>query len=281
MKLAVQYSEAARSLVERGEVEVDLFKCPPWPEVVEAASALRPAMVHFDFQAGQEPHVREQLVEAEKWLESTETPFVNTHLAPPAGSRLGDTALFGGVRRDVEVLAEYFGADRVQVENVPWERRPDFPLDRRGASPTWMKRLVSAAGCRFLLDVAHARLASMEMNLPVKAWIESHPLDRLSELHVTGIAPDSTGRIRDSMPMGLEDRALTEWVLDGIAAGKWPRPWAVVLEYGGVGPKFEWRSDPESLLSDLHFLQEALAQRGLRTEGSPSADDTSTEDAAV
>ncbi|SET51885.1 hypothetical protein SAMN05421676_105165 [Salinibacillus kushneri] len=84
------------------------------------------------------------------------------------------------------------------------------------------------------------------------------PLHHLKELHITGIQADKNARLRDSMPMTDEDWNLAKWVIQQINAGYWPEPWGVAFEYGGIGPKFEWRSDEEVLSQQLPYLYEMV-----------------------
>jgi uncharacterized protein (UPF0276 family) len=107
-------------------------------------------------------------------------------------------------------------------------------------------------------------MAAEELGVQVRPFIEDHPLHRLRELHVTGLGEDAEGRMRDSMPMLECDWHLFAWALDQIAAGAWPRPWIIALEYGGVGPHFEWRTDADVLEEQLSRCVTLLEERGLR-----------------
>jgi len=279
MKLAVNYSPEAAALLADGAVDFDLFKCPPWPEVVAAARELRPVFVHLEAHAGQGRPGAGELDGMAEIVRATSTPLVNTHLAPlrrDLDASL-DASLDGSedphgrrslarrrVLADVDALVARFGAGRVAVENVPWERRPDYPIDRVAATPELMAEVVRASGALLLLDLAHARLAAEELGCEAGELIEPLPTDRLAELHVTGLGYDAGGRRRDHMAMTGDDWRLLEWALGEIAAGRWRRPWAVVLEYGGVGPLFEWRSDRAVLARQLPRLASLLAAAGLR-----------------
>lgn len=44
-------------------------------------------------------------------------------------------------------------------------------------------------------------------------YIKKLPLDRLKELHITGIQQDGNQRLRDSMPMTEEDWDLAEYCI--------------------------------------------------------------------
>lgn len=267
VRLAVNYSPAAAALAGGGAVEIDLFKCPPWPEVVAEAGRLREVFVHFDLTVGDGVPPAAALEEAERWVERTATPYVNAHLAPAAGSLPATGAVAAALRRardGVEALAARFGRHRLALENVPWERRAGYEIHPVAAEPEMVKRAVAQGDCGLLLDLAHARLAAEERGEAIRPYVEGLPTDRLVELHVTGLGSDEEGRRRDHMPMTGEDYGLLQWALEQIADGRWRRPWAVVLEYGGVGPLFAWRSEEAVLARDLPRIAGLLRRVGLR-----------------
>jgi len=268
IELAVNYSPQAAELVRSGAVEVDRFKCPPWPGLIAEAERLRPAYVHFDFQAAQGRPTNEALERADALRRSTRTPWVNTHFAPlrselEGAAERGELALERALA-DVAVLTRRFGPEEVVIENVPWEPSAEYELDRVGADPELVRRLVEESGAGFLLDLAHARFAAEELGTPLEGYLEALPVERVRELHVTGLGHDATGRRRDHLPLTGRDVEILEGALDHVAEGRWARPWAVALEYGGVGEVFEWRSDPEVLAEDLPRVAALLAERGLR-----------------
>src|SRR5436309_3352695 len=90
MECAVNYSRAAAELVEAGQIRVDLFKCPAWPDLVAVASRLHPTYVHFPLRAGRGGGdvIDTETGQGTDWslvetlLLQTDTPFVNVHLAP-------------------------------------------------------------------------------------------------------------------------------------------------------------------------------------------------------
>jgi hypothetical protein len=79
-------------------------------------------------------------------------------------------------------------------------------------------------------------------------------------MHITGAVHDGS-RLRDSMPMTEADWDLAEWSLNKALDGAWRRPWIVALEYGGLGPTFEWRSDIGVLESELKRLDKLVRKR--------------------
>jgi uncharacterized protein (UPF0276 family) len=136
------------------------------------------------------------------------------------------------------------------AENVPY---PDFYTDkpRLVSEPAVIRRVIEACDCGLLLDLAHARLSSESLGIDAHDYIEQLPVERLRELHVTGIGPNREGRAEDHLPMTDPDWALFDWALQRIRSGAWASPEIVACEYGGVGPMFEWRSDADVIAHDI------------------------------
>jgi hypothetical protein len=62
----------------------------------------------------------------------------------------------------------------------------------------------------------------------------------------------------DHNAISQDDWDLTEWAMEGIRCGDWPTPLIVTLEYGGVGPVFEERTDEKDLLDQLSRLRQMI-----------------------
>jgi hypothetical protein len=59
----------------------------------------------------------------------------------------------------------------------------------------------------------------------------------------------------DHLPMTQADWDLTQWAMERVHVGAWRRPWAVVFEYGGVGPWFSAVTDAPTLARQLPQLR--------------------------
>lgn len=101
-------------------------------------------------------------------------------------------------------------------------------------------------------------MTSICLEFDVYDYISKLPMAHLKELHITGIQADQSGRLRDSMPMTNQDWELTARVIQLIKNGEYPAPWVAAFEYGGVGPKFEWRSQEEVLTKQIPLLYDLL-----------------------
>lgn len=243
MQFALNWSPQAADLLAAGRITFDLYKCPDWDDMIATASAQHPVYVHFPHVAGQGRDPDWARVDA--LAQRTNTFYINTHCAPANPDQAYEAVL-----RDVTLLCERFGADRVIVENVP---HPDHYLHLPAVSvdAALIRRVVEATGCGLLLDLAHAALAAESCGWDVRDYISALPVERLREVHITGRGIDQQGRRTDHLPMTDADWELFEWALDQIRGGAWHRPQIIACEYGGIGPIFEWRSDASVIAEQI------------------------------
>ncbi|BDI29814.1 hypothetical protein CCAX7_18650 [Capsulimonas corticalis] len=270
MKLAINYSSAADGLARDGLLPVDLFKCPSpfdtdvsvhMPDLLERARGTRPVYVHFPLFAGNGSLRDVDWDGIESVLAETATPYVNLHLETRSADFPGvpvDTTdpahqeqIAEALIADVALAVARLGAERVIVENVVARGSVLRPCIEPGV----IARVVEETRCGLLLDTAHVRLTAEELGFDARAYIAALPLRQLRELHVTGAQPHEGGRLRDSMPMGAQDWDLLEYVLAKIQGGRAAEPWCMALEYGGVGPGFDWRSDPQIIAEQTSRLR--------------------------
>jgi uncharacterized protein (UPF0276 family) len=247
MKFALNYSPQAVELLQAGAIDIDLFKCPNWEDLVPLAEKHRPVYIHFPFEAGTRPVEEIQMEIVQSWLDRTPTPYVNTHITP-IYDNLDDPndrdEVVSLVLAGVMPLVERFGAEKVIAENIPYPERKISNKPLLSADPQVITRVIEESGCGLLLDIGHARRTAEHLAVDPRLYIEELPVHRLREVHITGLGyhPDE-GRRVDHLPMMDEDWLLLEWALEHIRRGDWSEPWVVSCEYGGIGAGFEWRSD--------------------------------------
>lgn len=264
-KLAVNYSPALARLIQEGVVAIDLFKLPDWHDLIAEAQALGPLYVHFPVELGA-TKLGVDVDAATTLMERTRTPHFNAHVVPSKerfpNLESGDVspearaAVADALVTDVGVLAETVGAERVIIENVPY-RGPEHGLLRAGVEAETIRRVVEETGCGLLLDLAHAFMTATTLGVGVWEYVDALPTHALRELHVSGVR-ELEGRQRDSLPLTAEDIELIRGALGRVRAGAWPAPEVVAFEYGGVGPVFDWRTEPEVLSAQVPLLRELL-----------------------
>ena len=269
MRFAINYSPQAEQLWRAGKIQVDLFKCPDWPDLVAKVRQIHRVYVHCSLYAGRGLDESVDVESLRGWLDTTATLVINTHLAAlasefPADMNITPEAFIQRAVNDVELLGRHFGNQRIVIENVPYPNRGWYgDLLPEVADPAVISEIVRRTGCGLLLDIAHAIRASEGTGCQdVKAYISQMPLQALRELHVVGIAerPDELGIRRDHLPMTAADWEVTEWAIEQIRLGHWREPDTMAFEYGGIGEKFAWRSDAAVIAEQAPRLY-ALAQR--------------------
>jgi uncharacterized protein len=293
MEFAVNYSPALAQLVRAGQVRVDRFKCPAWPDLIAEAAALLPVYVHLPLEIGWGRGIpldveRKRAVDLEwlaELLSATGTWLINTHFQPaeadypeiPPGSLQSRyfRPVLDAALRDLEPLIARFGAERVTVENCIG----DYGKLQLSSLPEIFHPLLGESGCGFLFDLSHARMAAQRMGIDERAYSSAMPMQHLRELHITGIqvieghwlerlqaAGDSDGVARnlagqplDHFPMLPADWTELEWAIDQIRAGAWQKPWVAAYEYGGVGGFFEAITDRDVLLDQVPRMAGLIA----------------------
>lgn len=289
MEFAVNYSPLLAELVKEGLVQVDRFKCPAWPDLIEAARKTLPVYVHFPLGIGNnlgypvdaETKAPADLDRVAAIMESSGTPYINTHMIPstvhyphiPADSTAPDHVhqVIDGALRDLEPLIHRFGAENVLIENIINE----YSWLTLGTLPEVFGRLLEETGCGFLFDQSHARLTARNRGLDEREYAASLPVEKIHEVHVTGLQrlegellrrlqstgsmggfSSMIGKCIDHLPMTAEDWPELEWMCEQIwQPGRWNEPWVISFEYGGVGDFWEQVTEREVYLTQLSRMR--------------------------
>ena len=262
MKFALNYSHAAAALLNDGKIQFDIYKSADWPDMIAQARAQRPVYVHYPLMAGRGAPDAARREQIETMRADTETPFINTHLAPHAGQMdmpLDTTAaadrvhLIDAMLADIRPLVDHWGAERVILENAIWD--PTYAIPRPVLEADVIRHVVYESGCGFLLDTAHAVASARYLGIDDYDYVAALPLDRLRELHVTGLRYED-GRWNDHYELTDADWQLAEWAVDNVRIGLWAHPWVLAFEYGGTGAHFVNRTDPTVIARQVPRLYE-------------------------
>jgi hypothetical protein len=259
MKFAVNYSNPLLRLLEKQAVKIDLIKCPDWEGMLEEANSFGPITIHYDNSIGLGHTFDLDLSRIEDLKHHTSTPHINTHLVTPRSFNPDDKLELERIntlwREEIDVLVNRFGSDYVALEHYPYTSAN--PHIRPAADSKVFSRVIQDTGCMLLLDLAHARITADTLGVDVKDYIQDLPLDRLVELHITGIKPYA-GVLTDHFKLSEEGWSNFEWALREIQIGNWRKPRLIAFEYGGVGEVFVWRTDMDVLKSQVPKLYEMI-----------------------
>jgi uncharacterized protein len=253
MKFAINYSRPAAELFDAGKIYFDLFKCPEWPELLDEVGKRYPMYFHFCLLAGRGNVKKTDMNFVVDMMNKTGTRNINIHLGPDVKDFDGMidhtqndeqvATISDAMLDDIAYIVERFGSDRVVLENCPWSTRPEHRIPAAVLRADVIANTVRQSHCGLLLDIAHALLASKWLGQNVYEYLESLPWEVLKEIHISGTREISKNLWTDHFPMRDEDWQVTQWVFDRIHQGDWPRPEMVSFEYGGIGQRFEARTD--------------------------------------
>ncbi len=262
MQFAINYSPQAADALRAGELHIDRFKCPPWDDLVAEARAALPVYIHFPLCTGELDDVDWTAIE--NWLARTDTPRLNVHLTlerawlPDADSLPAHEVAERVTEQfiaDLTLLAQRFGAERIIAENVPYRQGEDTLA--ACVDPAIITHALTETGCGLLLDASHAAIAAHGLGWDVQAYIAALPLERTGEIHLTGITTDAQGRLRDHMAFSEADFVRAEFAVRAVLT-RGGQPVIVACEYGGIGPKFAWRSEYGVIVHDCARLNAIL-----------------------
>ena len=266
MKLAINYSKQAEALLKRGEIEIDLFKCPALPHLIAMAQREHGCYVHFGFRAGRGQMGKVNWDELTRLMKGTATIYMNAHLAPCASDFAGmsldartpeDRArLIDAMERDVGLLLERFEREVVILESAMWDPELGWEIPVLALEPEFIRQVVMDTGCGFILDLAHASISARYFGIDARDYIEALPLHLLRELHVSGVRKDEAGLWKDHYPLTEKDWSLFEWAMERIRNGDWPKPWVVTFEHGGADGEYELRTDADLIVQQVPRLRE-------------------------
>lgn len=264
MRFAVNYSTKLAGLVKAGKVDCDLFKCPEWEGLLREALEVKPAYLHLDITLGMGQLDTLDFDRLHALLEATGTPHVNCHLGALPGlrpySRADRKKLVKLWIKELEILKRRFAGYPIISENLPFDlASPELYLP---SEPDLISKAIIETDTGLLLDISHARITANTLNMDYQRYIEQLPLDRLREVHITGLRRYH-GFLEDHFEMQSEDWEPAEWAARQIRAGAWREPEIVAFEYGGVGEWFSWRTETWALEEQVPRLFNLFGSKSL------------------
>lgn len=259
MKFAVNYSKPLVQLLKEGFVKIDLIKCPDWDGMLAEAKPDGEITIHFDLAVGVGNTFQADFARIQALMHTTATPHVNTHLLASRQFNPNSPAELRQInalwREEIQTMIDHLGAEAVALEHHPYTR--SVPHMRPPTDAHVFSQVIQDTGCMLLLDLAHARITADTLGIDVKDYVRALPLNRLVELHITGIK-NYSGELTDHFELTDQDWAIFAWALDEIRAGHWRAPEIVAFEYGGIGSTFVWRTEYDVLKKQVPILYEMV-----------------------
>ena len=255
IKLFCDHSPGLVDLFRARQIPLDGIEFNPFnsPEQIEALRADYPGLP-FQFHASNVGRAPFSLRKLDRYNQvCPESAWVSIHL-----SLVPSLTFFSAFRLGVKLpMAAPHQLERRFIRQVKrlvprlslpliLENMPATPLLNNGfeSAPATIRRVVSILNTDLLLDLAHAQVAAAFQKLSIEAYLLGLPLERVREIHVSGVR-EVDGVLRDAHePLREADYDLLAWVL------RRTKPEMVTLEY--------FRDDQPVLKEMLIRLRQAL-----------------------
>lgn len=287
----MNFSHALLDLLKAGEVSIDLIKCPLDMQIIELAQKNSRVYVHFPIIVGVD--IKNDDGSPVRWNEVTRAlgltgqKFVNVHLAMENVSLFANkkppmrrAQIMDMVLGNLEVITARFGSRNVLIENL-------YDLGNRfvGLSydPSFIAEVLNRSNCRLLLDLAHARIASLKSGYPLRQYINMLPVSKVREVHITGVrsarrlrkdlvkacttySQIKSSRFLEHVAMTRQDFRTLSWLLKRKNEVVLDNNSIVALEYGGIGSFWEESLNKAVLkyeCSEINRLLKSLDQETL------------------
>jgi uncharacterized protein (UPF0276 family) len=238
-KLTVDFSDALVDLFKKGSVFIHGVEVGPWfsPGAIKGFQEVLPGVPFYFHASSIVSRIKvskKGIIRLQEYLTCTQSPWLSLHiellpwyifllsknlkihLSPPEAKQ--------ATRQFIEVLKR---VKKVIDLPIVLENLPSLPLEKYSyaASPELITHIVEETDSGLLLDIAHSRIAATFQRIDVKAYIERLPLDRVKQIHISGIRMKD-GHFYDAHEsLEEQDYELLKWVLEKS------KPEIVTLEY--------------------------------------------------
>jgi len=188
-------------------------------------------------------------------LAITRAPWLSIHLGfsaadvtfdgvmRPLSPPLPESELRRTVCRNLRALASAVPVP-VLVENMDFNPGGAY---EHICAPAFIASVLNDTGVAMLLDVGHVRVSAAWLGLPAEAYVRQLPLERVTQIHVSGPRRRANLLVDDHEVLAEEDYALLQDVLDVTD------PLAVTLEYH--------QHERQALLEQIARLRAILSAR--------------------
>ena len=239
IQLTANYSESLVKLIRAQDAPIDGIEVGPWftPGKIKSLQRALPEWP-FQFHASsfmtRYQYQRGALNRLHEYLACTQSQWVSLHiellpvhvylLSSRFGLHLPPPKIERAKSKFVRLLSMV--RDGVQIP-VILENLPSLPKEKYvyATDPTVITEIVKTTNSGFLLDIAHARAASSYCGMTIENYLEKLPLERIIQIHVSGVR-EKDGHLQDvHEAMQDEDYAVLNWALEKS------EPKMVTLEY--------------------------------------------------
>ena len=235
IRLTTSFSNPLVELIQSNNAPIDAIQVGEYlgvAKLIQCQKLLPEWQFHFHAnRLGIKPRT---IAEFKTCLHYTQSPWASVHLALLPSYLVRAALRFGWylpapnpdrlTREYVKRVMELRAA--IDVPLI-LENMPSFPYSsyESEADPERITEILETTNCNLLLDIAHARIAAQIRRIDVCDYLNSLPLRRVRQIHVSG-SRMRNGYLYDAHePLEEFDYTLLEWVLERT------QPQILTLEY--------------------------------------------------
>jgi Uncharacterized protein conserved in bacteria len=205
IKLACNYNEYLRELIDDEEIEIDYVKIPSICEEFLGYDWALENNIRIMFHGLGIEHsniavpnyfVKVDIENLKNIIKTSKMPHISAHISTYIDSypeidwneyaecnEEGKKIIENNIIKNVEDIKKVFDLD-VILENVPFYgnyERPKFLC-----YPEMVKKVLEKTNCNFLLDLSHSKCTAYNSGVEFLTFLQEMPLEKVIELHVSG-----------------------------------------------------------------------------------------------
>lgn len=235
MELCVNYTSEIKQLFEEGKIDfIDYFKLysingdlSPIEWCINNKKLMFHGLVGHGANIASKNFLNDRNWAMQKdYIERGRCPYVSFHINVDSGEETASEAeMMNTIKNNIKEVRKVLDYD-ILLENVPAKIGNQARILL--ASSDFICKVIEETDTYFLLDIAHAKAAAQVLNIPFIKYIDSLPLNKVREVHLSGCVKRDDGTIvANHSEMKDDDYILLEHLLNECENLK-----VLTLEYG-------------------------------------------------
>ena len=141
----------------------------------------------------------EKFDEFSKYVELTKQSWLSFHF--DYKDKYGEEDYIKTLEKNLKTIRSYFPKIEILLENLP----PVDDIKEWCAYPKLFKDVLEEYNLKMLLDISHAKISAEYFNISFEDYLNQFPLEKVKEIHFSGLGCTKNGKLYDSHIMATED----------------------------------------------------------------------------
>lgn len=146
-----------------------------------------------------DPKLCEKFDEFSKYVELTKQSWLSFHF--DYKDKYGEEDYIKTLEKNLKTIRSNFPKIEILLENLP----PVDDIKEWCAYPKLFKDVLEKYNLKMLLDIPHAKISAEYFNISFEDYLNQFPLEKVKEIHFSGLGCTKNGKLYDSHIMATED----------------------------------------------------------------------------